>query len=292
VIGEHPAVRSLVWESRFIVDPGGFEDLVPALTEHYTPYHADDALRRLLWLLEQRLAGRTMEVFRGLDLPGDVGEERYWAAVDRLRARLAWYSFHEGVPGPTAGGDASGEQPSMRRTVARYFADRGEVIAILRAFIEELFGGLANDAGKTTWCEKTPFNLLSVPFLWELFPGATVIVSVRDPRAVVASHVEQTWAPSTIDDVLSWLEPVYRRWMRERERLLTDHRYTEVRLEDLAADWPSQRATLFRRMGLADHETPSGFDRQQVHHRDGVLTRDELATIDHRIGWAVRALGY
>ncbi len=235
VIGDHPLVRSLVWETRFIVDPGGFEDLVPALTERYTPYHADDALARLFWLLEQRLAGRTTEVFRGWDLPGDVGEERYWGAIDRLRAQLTWYSFDELVPqarpayGPEPTPGAPGEQPSKRRTVARYFADRAELVAILRRFVEDLFGGAASDAGKATWCEKTPFNLLSVPFLWELFPEATVVVAVRAPRAVVASHLEQVWAPSTLDDVLSWLEPVYRRWIAERGGLLGDRRTMEGR---------------------------------------------------------------
>jgi hypothetical protein len=44
VLGEHPEVHSLEWESRFLVDPGGFEDLARALTTAYTPYHADDAL--------------------------------------------------------------------------------------------------------------------------------------------------------------------------------------------------------------------------------------------------------
>jgi omega-hydroxy-beta-dihydromenaquinone-9 sulfotransferase len=42
------------WDSRFLVDPGGFEDLARALTVAYTPYHPDDALGRLAWLLNVR----------------------------------------------------------------------------------------------------------------------------------------------------------------------------------------------------------------------------------------------
>jgi hypothetical protein len=37
VLGEHPQVYALEWESRFLVDPGGFEDLARALTVAYTP---------------------------------------------------------------------------------------------------------------------------------------------------------------------------------------------------------------------------------------------------------------
>jgi hypothetical protein len=54
VLGEHPQVHAMKWDSRFLVDPGGFEDLARALTVAYTPYHPDDALGRLAWLLNVR----------------------------------------------------------------------------------------------------------------------------------------------------------------------------------------------------------------------------------------------
>jgi hypothetical protein len=72
-----PQVHALEWESRFLVDPGGFEDLARALTVAYTPYHADDALRRLAWLLNVRLTGHSYEAFRGWGLAEELGIERY-----------------------------------------------------------------------------------------------------------------------------------------------------------------------------------------------------------------------
>ena len=77
VLGEHPDVHGLEWESRFLVDPGGFEDLARALTVAYTPYHADDALRRLAWLLNERLTGQTSEAFRGWGLAAEIGPGRW-----------------------------------------------------------------------------------------------------------------------------------------------------------------------------------------------------------------------
>lgn len=53
------------WDSRFLVDPGGFEGLNCALTVPDAPYHADDALGRLAWLLDARLAGHSCEAFGG-----------------------------------------------------------------------------------------------------------------------------------------------------------------------------------------------------------------------------------
>jgi hypothetical protein len=66
---------------------------VRVLTATYTPYHADDALRRLAWLLNQRLTGHTAEAFRGWGLAAEIGPDRYRAAGDRLWELLTWYEF-------------------------------------------------------------------------------------------------------------------------------------------------------------------------------------------------------
>lgn len=295
VLGEHPEVHAVNWESRFLVDPGGFEDLARALTVAYTPYHADDALGRLAWLLNVRLTGHSHEAFRGWGLAEELGAERYRAAVGRLWQQLAWYEFDEAV-GPL--GDrsglhhAAGEPRVHRRVVARYFPDRAELTGILREFTAGLFGSVAEEAGKRTWCEKTPFNLLSVPFLLELFPEAAVVVIMRHPVHVAASHLDQPWAPSTLEGVLGWLEPVYRRWLAQRPALLRDHRYVEVKAETLAANWPDSRSELFARLGLCDADTVNTFAASRLAARRGQLSETEYAEVVSRLGWAAGELGY
>ena len=296
VLGDHPEVHALEWESRFLVDPGGFEDLARALTVAYTPYHADDALGRLAWLLNERLTGHSREAFRGWGLADELGPEDYRAAVGRLWRKLAWYEFDEAVPplGYRSGRwqHAPDEPRVRRRVVARYFADRAELIGVLRAFTEGLFGGAASRAGKRTWCEKTPFNLLSVPFLLELFPSATVVVIMRHPVHVVASHLDQPWAPSALDAVLDWLQPVYQRWLAQRPALLNDQRYVEVKAEELAARWPGSRSRLFARLSLPDADTSHAFITSRLGSRDGQLTDPEHREVLSRLRWAAEELGY
>ncbi|AGP60319.1 sulfotransferase [Streptomyces rapamycinicus] len=67
--------------------------------------------------------------------------------------------------------------------VPRYFSDRRELLEILRRAVGTMFGGAATDAGKPTWCEKTPFSLLCMDFLWELVPEATIVHIKRNERA-------------------------------------------------------------------------------------------------------------
>lgn len=295
VLGDHPQVHAVEWESRFLVDPGGFEDLARALTVAYTPFHADDALARLAWLLNVRLTGRSEEVFRGWGLAEELGTERYQTAVGRLWQRLAWYEFDEPVP-PLGGSPGlelgPGEPRVHRRVMARYFPGRAELTGILREFTEELFGAAAEEAGKRTWCEKTPFNLLSVPFLLELFPEATAVVIMRHPAHVAASHLDQPWAPSTLDGVLNWLEPVYRRWLAQRPALLRDHRYVEVKAETLADGWPDSRRELFGRLGLPDADTENTFAVGRLAGRRGQLSDAENTEVLGRLGWAAAELGY
>jgi sulfotransferase family protein len=214
VLGGHPEVHAIEWESRFLVDPGGFEDLVRALTVAYSPYHADDALTRLAWLLSVRLTGHSQEAFRGWGLAGELGGERYQAAVDRLWRQL------------------------------------------------------------------------------ELFPLASVVVIMRHPEHVAASHLDQFWAPSTLGGVLAWLEPVYQRWLAQRPALLADSRYAEVKAESLAEDWPGGRRRLFERLGLPDAETTATFEARHLAARNGQLSAAEQAEVASRLGWAAEELGY
>jgi omega-hydroxy-beta-dihydromenaquinone-9 sulfotransferase len=220
VLGEHPQVHALQWESRFLVDPGGFEDLARALTAACTP---------------------TTPTTRSAAWPG----------MSSMRWCRRW------VTGP----GAHGTPGARRRSTGGWWpaAFPAGLTGILREFIQRLFGGAASRAGKRTWCEKTPFNLLSVPFLLELFPEAAVVGIMRHPVHVAASHLDQPWAPSTLDGVLGWLEPVYRRWLAQRPGLLNDRRYVEVKAETLAASWPDTRRELFGRLGLPDAGAASTF---------------------------------
>jgi hypothetical protein len=155
------------------------------------------------------------------------------------------------------------------------------------------FGGARDAAGKSVWCEKTPYNLLSLPFLWELFPDAAVVHLKRDPRGVANSMARQWWAPDDIDDVVSWLADTYRRWLTVRSGIdFEARRYVEVRVEDLAAD-PETRADLLASLGLPDVPLGGWFE-EKVNwwtFPQG-MPRNWREKVESRLGWAIEAMGY
>lgn len=287
ILGEHPQIHRIPIETRFIVDPGGFRDLADALTTRYDPIHGEDALRRLSTLLTVRLPGR-LDRDRGHTVPMAIGRHHYGDAVERLWPALVATTYDEPVrtTGPF-------EPPGRRRVIPRYFRDRRELIAILRPAVDRMFGGAAADAGKPTWCEKTPFNLLCMDFLWELVPEAAIVHIKRHPVAVVASHVDQPWAPPTVDGALAWVKPVYERWLAWKATAdLTGKPYVEVKAEDLAADWPAQRRELFEKLGVDDHATSSTFESRFLDNRTGQFDTATREHVEQVLGDIIPAMGY
>ena len=282
-------------ETHFIVDPGGLRDLADALTDRYDPAVGEDALHRLSDFLTVRVPGRRDD--RGKTVPELVGERRYRDAVEQLWPRLVACTYDEPAP---AEGFWDVDRPaapfdplSRRRAVPRYFSDRGELLAILRGLIDTLFGGAAADAGKPTWCEKTPYNLLWMEFLWELVPEAAIVHIKRHPVSVLASHLAQPWAPSTVDGALAYLKPVYDRWLTWKNTVdLTGRRYVEVKAEDLAADWPGQRRALFERLGVDDFATPSTFQPHKLTNRNDQFDDETREFVEEALGEVIPAMGY
>jgi hypothetical protein len=296
IIGEHPRIRRIPIETRFLVDPGGFRDLADALTIRYDPIVGEDALRRLNQILTVRLVTRR-DRDRGHSVHEAIGERHYWNAVGRLWSDLVACTYDEPVPGAGvrhADWPAGPFEPSgSRRAIPKYFSDRRELLAILRRAVDTMFAGAAADAGKPTWCEKTPFNLLCMDFLWELVPEATIVHIKRHPVSVVASHVDQAWAPPTVDGALAWLKPVYDRWLDWKATAdLAGRRYVEVKAEDLAADWPGQRRALFERLGVDDYATPSTFRAHLLDNRDGQFDPATRDHVERALGRVIPAMGY
>ncbi len=275
IVGQHPSVWHVPTETRFLVDPGGVEDLVRALSTEYTPFHGTDALARFTTFLTRNVAGRPLPgALNQADLPAIFGADRYEDWTRRFLAALTWYSF---------------DDRGTERIVGRYFEDRSEALALCRSFVDELFAGGARTYGKSRWCEKTPNNLLEAEFLWELFPDARLLHIVRHPVQVAASHMSMEWAPHDIASVCNWLEPMYRQW--RTGKAADDPRCRQLRLEDLAADWPGERRALFEWLGLDDAETALAFTPDRIAHWAPLSAADE-SYVRQRLGFAIEEFGY
>lgn len=78
----------------------------------------------------------------------------------------------------------------------------------IRSYIEQKFTQRLRKYGGERICDKTPRNCLRIPFIYEIFPDAKVIMLIRDPRAVINSTSKELEPAKT--SKIPWGEIVYR----------------------------------------------------------------------------------
>jgi hypothetical protein len=233
ILGRHESVYQIPFETKFIVEGDGLNALIPRLCDEFSVTASDLALIRFKEMMgaAPNTTG-TGESELDLHYADQIGAENYYPAVnDYLR---------------TISDSAVLDAPFPRR-----FESRAELIELTRAFVSRLFGEITVKSQKRIWVEKTPSNIIAVDFLWELFPEAAIINIKRDPRGVLWSFMEQPWWPSELERATALLGHIYWRWARLKPRLdLTNRRYLEIKLEDLARDPSSILAKVAEVAGL------------------------------------------
>lgn len=212
LLGTHPQIFSLRWESQFIVAKHGLIDVVDSGFEEAKVAKFLELLRGR-WYRRTLNEGKPNEYVAGL--AADVSEANLERIISDFESRV-----HRGGNGPDAA----------------------------RGLVAGLFEAPAAAAGAGRWCEKTPRNSLYMDRIAAMFPEARFINVLRDGRDVACSMVERGFWPIgathdfpstnpfrgevTFAKAISyWVEMV--RLAREVARALPAESYMEVRLEDL-----------------------------------------------------------
>jgi hypothetical protein len=130
----------------------------------------------------------------------------------------------------------------FRRLAAFYSRDLAELEEVAQrsadvgAFLTTLFDDYARGQGKTRWAEKTPGNIIHAARLFQLWPTATLIHVVRDPRDVLASlRQAQKWdEPEYFADM--WCSFFGVADQLKQAPPWSDGQFLEIRYEDLVTD--------------------------------------------------------
>lgn len=101
--------------------------------------------------------------------------------------------------------------------------------------VRRVFDFYASRNGKSRYGDKTPAYVLRIPLLAELFPESRFIHLIRDGRDVAVSFSHVRFGPhSVVETAIYWKRRVLRG--RKDGRALGEHRYREVRYEDLVRE--------------------------------------------------------
>jgi len=101
--------------------------------------------------------------------------------------------------------------------------------------IRSLYAAYANHAGKPRWADKTPKFVFAIRTLADAFPESRFVHVIRDGRDVALSRADAGWRLRNIGtEALRWCTHVEAG--RAQGAALGDHRYYELRYEELVSD--------------------------------------------------------
>ncbi|MGD1703489.1 sulfotransferase family protein [Dapis sp. BLCC M229] len=113
------------------------------------------------------------------------------------------------------------------------------IYQLMANFIDEIMSASARSHGKIQWAEKTPRNIIALPFLYQLFPHAKFVHIYRDGRDVALSTVGK-WKTIPISDkkVKNNYKNALKRWVDWNQKFCKDAKkvnlnYISIRYEDL-----------------------------------------------------------
>jgi hypothetical protein len=120
------------------------------------------------------------------------------------------------------------------------------------------------DVDGKAFVDKNPLNTIKLPLIAKLFPGAKIILAVRDPRDVVLScfrrhlDVDQVkYELLTLDGAAHLYDSVMR--LGDACRTILPLAFFENRYEDLVADFDHQTLAICEFLGIAWHESMRDF---------------------------------
>lgn len=177
-----------------------------------------------------------------------------------------------------------------------------------------LMAAITTELGKAFWIEKSPSHIAYLEEIMCAFPSAHVVVTIRDPRAVMASTKIRSRKPggndvkeiyNPVHEIFTWKE-VARNYERLRARL--PDQVSLVRYEDLVTDGNRVVEQLCKRLGIEfqepmlevrqvnaaykDEQGRSGFDTRPLNRWQDELRREELFLIKTFCSVESRRLGY
>ncbi|MEM7330658.1 MAG: sulfotransferase [Chloroflexota bacterium] len=318
-LGCHKNIYALPKEMRFVTEPDGVINLVDALTTRYSTNQSREALFKFERLMGEYMCDPQNGIYPNYNMPEWIGEEYYYKRLTQFCDELVDFKFR-GISAPLRPEkgemgnsswrkqfkdmtklrrNAKGDIPQFKFphrdiSVVKYFPERQEMLQLAAQFVDDLFMHVAEKHGKQTWCEKTPTNLQSIDFLWELFPDAAFIHMIRDPRGVLESMRKVRWAPDDTRELCFFLSRIYDRWFDVKQRVdVGQYRFLEIKLEHLTT-YPI--AALEKIADLC--ELPNEYvnlpdiSPEKVNGWQSQMSAEDLKIVNNLLGEYIVRLGY
>ena len=175
----------------------------------------------------------------------------------------------------------------------------------VRNIVDTLFTIYATSKGKTYWGAKTPHHYRYIPEIRKLFPSATIIFMIRDPRAVVASskryakNNKSFWASHNIQTAIDlWKESIHAAKACKDDLVIVKYEelssdpssvikeicnHLGVRFDPEMLNFYKSSESQISKMPTWHKETTKPVNAENIEKWKTELSEEEISTIDKRL---------
>jgi hypothetical protein len=297
------SVYALPFEHRILIDPEGLVNFYHSFSSAWSPYMADLKIRRLKDFLFRlgnetqirSLLGNMIDFFsagkqmagpryHGWNLAKTFPD--YFVEVEKLVDEFVEFDYAGKWPGSSS--------YSVRPKILHHSPmSKDEIASKIGTFINQLVSKCLQDQGKSVFVEDNTWNILFAEELLSFTNQSKLIHIYRQPRDVIASLIQQRWAPQDVVDAANWYKDVMLQWIHVRNQV-PNERMFELRFEDLIHEPLSalEDLSVFTSLDLAPLADTIDQSKAHVGRWTKDLTKSQINLIEPVIAPLEQELGY
>lgn len=290
-------------EIRFFVDPGGLVNLRDAMTQNWTMFQSQAAIRGYRRLVSQ-LSRWSVGPYYGLDHSKYFGEhlmrltEEFLETLSTVDYRGLWYGESSLWRART---NFIAEPLRRRRlnSVRMQFGpalEESEFDQLAADYVKGLVDRLLEKTGSRLLCFNENLSCMFPEKILSMVPGGRIILVVRDPKDVYADSLRVRWLgmPEAFAQYLEWQYAINEGWLRVERRIQEwdpDQRsLLVVRFEDLILDYGRTKDGIMEFLALEASSHVRAFQyldpeksRKNIGQWRRVLSEGQARAVDRRM---------
>ena len=239
----HSSTYGINEEIRFICDPDGLLDLIDCYTNNWTPYNAEIALRRFIYIMKCCFGENILDKQRNILYRMGINPHKYSylnlskainmnnntasrivdVFINQIRLSISdsyWF------------GSPKFEKRSFYET--RYL-DKEKINIASIEMIKNFLRHYSGYSDNKFWVENTPFNLIQAHRLIKLFPNMKLLHVYREPKDVISSFKYRNYGSNSDITNAKRLLNIWKRWI-DVKKVLPINSFIEFNLRDIVND--------------------------------------------------------
>lgn len=157
---------------------------------------------------------------------------------------------------------------------------------LVAEFVHFLFDRVAISTDAIGWVEQTPLNIDWASQLLRSFENSIFIYIYRDPRDVIASLIPLWWGPNTVEEGIKYYKHNQKRWKASQRMIIEqdlEDRLFVIKFEELIKSRGKNLQPIFEMLGIqpidlsiTDKKANIGRWKKQFNHEERKMLNESL----------------